>query len=132
MRASQYRLSSALSPPRALFSPFHCPLSGAVCSAHVDRPFCSDAVRAMNLSAGERGITFSASVAQLKQAKKQVRRGGRSLELDLHLRGEGGGAITEWIWFRSVRPCCLLGGSIDPIGLRAGQPLHLDQHCDSV
>ena len=48
------------------------PPSGAVCSAHVDRPFCSDAVRAMNLTAGERGITFSASVAQLKQAKKQV------------------------------------------------------------
>ena len=47
-------------------------LSGAVCCAHVDRPFCSDAVRAMNLTAGERGITFSASVAQLKQAKKQV------------------------------------------------------------
>ena len=69
-RASQHRLSSAPSPPCALFSPTA--LSGAVCSAHVDRPFCSDAVRAMNLTAGERGITFSASVAQLKQAKKQV------------------------------------------------------------
>ena len=37
-RASQHRLSSAPSPPCALFSPTA--LSGAVCSAHVDRPFC--------------------------------------------------------------------------------------------
>ncbi len=42
---------------------------GALCCSHVDRPYCADAVRAMNLSDAERAIMCTAPLAVLKQAK---------------------------------------------------------------
>ena len=43
---------------------------GAVCCSYVDRPFCADAVRAMNLGEAERAILKTVALAELKQAKK--------------------------------------------------------------
>ena len=42
---------------------------GSACISHVDRPFCANAVKEMNLSDAERAVVCYASVAQLRQAQ---------------------------------------------------------------
>jgi len=51
---------------------------GAVCCSYVDRPFCADAVRSMNLGEVERSVCKTISMAELIQAKKVMDGGQRS------------------------------------------------------